>query len=468
MFIPYSTDEHDGKIGIVSVAIVLVCLLVHIVISVHDRSVRMEIMELERELTSLTRSEDHLGRVLSEKMKKAAGDTDQDPEYEAYKQRMKKRVDSVVARAKELQNEMWLSRLAFVPEKKNLLSALFSMFTHAGWMHLIGNMLFFYVAGVVMEKYWGHLRFLLVYLACGLVAVLFHILHGYLLASGSEWASRPLVGASGAIAGAMGALTVVFPKSRVHIFYWIFRFMGTFKMKVLYYLGFWIASQVFYIILDPGMNSATAFSAHVGGFFGGALFGLFLKGNELNLENQTRPKRGGKASGFVMLSSDGQSISEPTRNNELKEPEVSVPEVVQGWIALEKGRIEEASAKIVRGIDFLFTDPVENRSEISDNIHRFANTWRQLSFSGTHVYQWGKKLQEMNLGICALLCYDIAFQADAPGHVKINSLFTAASLRIGMHHEIDRAQRDLLWIIKVAPDSIPAREARGLLNSLQL
>lgn len=464
MFLPYSTDEHDGKIGIVSVAIVALCFLLHIAVSMHDRSVRTDIIELQREISEQIRSEEHLEYVLT-KLKNTAGELDGESQSDAYDSRIKRRVDSLIARAEDLRdNHMWLNKLAFVPEKRNFISGFFSMFTHAGWMHLIGNMVFFYVAGVAMEKYWGHVRFLVVYLLCGLVAILFHILHGSLLASGTEWASRPLVGASGAIAGAMGALTVVFPKSRVHIFYWIFRLMGTFKVKVLYYLGFWIVSQIFYIFLDPEMSSGTAFSAHVGGFAAGALFGLFLKGDQLNLENGAAPSRAGGGSGFVMLSSDGQDVSESKAKN--SNEEVRVPEVVQGWMALEKGSYEEASGKIVRGIDFLFANPDLNRSDIADNIRKLGTTWDQLSLGGTHVYQWGKQLQKMKLEECALLCFDMAFQADAPGHVKLNSLLAAASLRIDLRHEVDRAQRDLNWIVKAAPGSIPAREAQRILQSL--
>ncbi|MFP4014463.1 MAG: rhomboid family intramembrane serine protease [Chitinispirillaceae bacterium] len=466
MFLPYSTDEHDGKIGIVSVAIVAFCLLLHFVVSLHDRSVRMEIVELQRKISEQVYSEEHLVHLFSKKAKEAVGEVDGASEFDEYRSRVKQRVDSLLARIEYLQdNRMWLNKLAFVPETRNLLSALLSMFTHAGWMHLIGNMVFFYVAGVVMEKYWGHVRFLAVYLLCGVVAILFHIFHGALLESGTDWASRPLVGASGAIAGAMGALIVVFPKSRVHIFYWVFRFMGTFKVKVLYYLGFWLASQIFYIVLDPGMKSGTAFSAHVGGFAAGALFGFFLKGDELNLENQAAVSKAGGGAGFVMLSSDNQDVSE-SKMAGVRE-DVRVPQVVQGWMALEKGNRGEASEKIVRGIDFLFADPALNRSEIADNIRKLGTAWRQLSLGGTHVYQWGKQLQKLNMDECALLCFDMAFQAKAPGHVKLNSLFAAASLRIRMRHEVDRALRDLNWIRKAAPGSIPAREAQRILESRQ-
>lgn len=145
-----------------------------------------------------------------------------------------------------------------------------SMFLHGGWMHIIGNMLFLWIYGNNIEDYFGPVRFLLFYLVSGLAAVGLYTLF-------NPGSTVPLVGASGAIAGVMGAYYVLHPRARILIlFFFIFIFLREFPAKVV--LGFWFIYQIVMSLFNLGSGSGVAWLAHVGGFlFGWALLRLLLK-----------------------------------------------------------------------------------------------------------------------------------------------------------------------------------------------
>jgi membrane associated rhomboid family serine protease len=147
-----------------------------------------------------------------------------------------------------------------------------SMFLHGSWMHLVGNMWFLWIFGNNIEDAMGHLRFLAFYLICGILASLSHIF------SYPE-SAIPSIGASGAIAGALGAYLLLYPRARV----WTLIFLGFF-VKLIYIpagviLGFWILLQfVSGSVAGRQEMGGVAFWAHIGGFVAGILLtGLFKK-----------------------------------------------------------------------------------------------------------------------------------------------------------------------------------------------
>jgi membrane associated rhomboid family serine protease len=144
-----------------------------------------------------------------------------------------------------------------VPEPLTLISY---QFLHGGWWHLIGNMLFLWVFADNIEDAFGHLAFALFYLACGVIAGLAHVA----LAPAS---SAPLVGASGAVSGVLGAYAVLFPRARV----WILLFMRLpLRIGALWVLGGWFALQVFNYWTDlASAEGGVAWGAHIGGFLAG-------------------------------------------------------------------------------------------------------------------------------------------------------------------------------------------------------
>jgi membrane associated rhomboid family serine protease len=150
-----------------------------------------------------------------------------------------------------------------------------SMFLHGGWLHLGGNMLYLWIFGDNVEDRLGHLRFLTFYLACGLAAALTQI---YI----NPTSKIPMVGASGAVAGVLGAYLVLFPHARVLALIPIVFFFQIVELPALLFLGFWFLMQFLNgAISITAANYATggvAWWAHIGGFASGvALAYLFPK-----------------------------------------------------------------------------------------------------------------------------------------------------------------------------------------------
>ncbi|HVE13590.1 MAG TPA: rhomboid family intramembrane serine protease [Elusimicrobiota bacterium] len=148
-----------------------------------------------------------------------------------------------------------------------LLPFLTSMFLHGGWMHVIGNMWSLWIFGDNVEDRLGHLRYLAFYLLCGLAAAALQV--------SVTWGSRlPMLGASGAIAGVMGAYLLLFPSARILTFVPIF-FIWTIEVPAFFFIGGWIWSQVYAgsvaMLAGAERFGGVAWWAHVGGFVGGML-----------------------------------------------------------------------------------------------------------------------------------------------------------------------------------------------------
>jgi membrane associated rhomboid family serine protease len=150
------------------------------------------------------------------------------------------------------------------PSKGVFVALLYSMFMHGGWLHLAGNMLFLWVFGNNIEDTRGKVRYLIFYLLAGLAATAAHI-------AIQPASTVPLVGASGAIAGVMGAYLVLFPNVPIRTLV-IFFFITSIEIKAKWLLGFWLVSQFF---VNP--NDGVAWMAHVGGFVFGVAAGLLWK-----------------------------------------------------------------------------------------------------------------------------------------------------------------------------------------------
>jgi membrane associated rhomboid family serine protease len=150
-----------------------------------------------------------------------------------------------------------------------------SMFLHGGWLHIIGNMWTLWIFGDNVEDRMGPIRYLAFYLACGVAAGLVHFFTNLN-------STIPTVGASGAIAGVLGAYFLQFPRARIITLVPVFFFFPLFiEVPAVTYLGFWALSQIFSGAVSlalPEDVGGVAFWAHVGGFIAGAVFHpLFLK-----------------------------------------------------------------------------------------------------------------------------------------------------------------------------------------------
>jgi membrane associated rhomboid family serine protease len=159
--------------------------------------------------------------------------------------------------------------LIIIPETLTILS---SLFLHGGWMHLILNMLFLWVFGDNIEDSMGHLRFISFYFICGILATLTH-------ATVEPSSTSPLIGASGAISGVLGAYLVIHPKARVLV---LFMNIIPLRLPAIVVLGFWIGLQ----FLSLNNENGTAWWAHIGGFIAGMILIIPFRKKQIVLFNQ--------------------------------------------------------------------------------------------------------------------------------------------------------------------------------------
>ncbi len=156
-----------------------------------------------------------------------------------------------------------------------------SMFMHGGFLHIAGNMLYFWIFGNNIEDQLGHFKFIIFYLLCGIVAV-------YAYSMSDPTSLTPMIGASGAIAGILGAYILLFPRAQVYTIVFLGIFVQVIRLPALIVIGFWAIIQLANGLLTRPMEQGggIAWFAHVGGF----VFGLLLI--KLMLPKRRRRGRG--------------------------------------------------------------------------------------------------------------------------------------------------------------------------------
>jgi membrane associated rhomboid family serine protease len=151
------------------------------------------------------------------------------------------------------------AELEIVPPWTTVLT---SMFMHGGWMHLIGNMLYFWIFGNNVEDAMGHVRFVIFYMLCGMAAFLAQSLP-------APQSVIPMVGASGAISGVLGAYLLLYPHARVLVAIPLGFFIYTTRLAAGWVLAFWFVLQIISSALTGAGEGGVAFGAHIGGFVAG-------------------------------------------------------------------------------------------------------------------------------------------------------------------------------------------------------
>jgi membrane associated rhomboid family serine protease len=173
--------------------------------------------------------------------------------------------------------DAFIEKWAFVPTRfltnpaGDVLTIFTSMFMHAGWVHLGGNMLYLWIFGDNVEDRFGHIKFLIFYLLCGLAATFAQLAF-------STGSNIPNLGASGAIAGVLGAYILMFPQGKVNVLMG----RGVIPMPALVVIGLWIVLQFFNglgSIANTADTGGVAYMAHIGGFIAGFVLTFVLGGN---------------------------------------------------------------------------------------------------------------------------------------------------------------------------------------------
>jgi membrane associated rhomboid family serine protease len=161
-----------------------------------------------------------------------------------------------------------------VTDMPSWFTPLTSMFMHGGWMHLIGNMWFLWIFGNNVEDSMGHARFLAFYLLSGFAAAAAQTI--------ADPASIvPMVGASGAIGGVMGAYVMLYPRVHVHMLVFLGFFVTTIAVPAVFMLGYWFVLQLLSGWMSNAAEGGVAFWAHVGGFVAGAVLVLLFRNPRL-------------------------------------------------------------------------------------------------------------------------------------------------------------------------------------------
>jgi len=181
--------------------------------------------------------------------------------------------------------DVLVSRLGVVPARlthqlatmhvgwRTFLPFITSMFLHGGWIHLIGNMLFLYIFGDNVEDRFGHVRYFFFYFISGIAAALTQV---YI----NPDSAAPMIGASGAIAGVLGAYVLMFPTARILTLIPIFFFFQLVELPAFIFLGLWFLLQIVSGLLALGIGGdagGVAWWAHIGGFGAGAILMPILK-----------------------------------------------------------------------------------------------------------------------------------------------------------------------------------------------
>ena len=157
--------------------------------------------------------------------------------------------------------------LVMVP---NWATAITSMFLHGGWMHLLGNMLYLWIFGNNIEDAMGHRRFIVFYIVCGLAALFANALP-------DPHSAIPMIGASGAISGVLGAYLLLFPHARILVAIPLGIIFFTTRLPAGWVLAFWFILQIINAQLTSGQQGGVAWGAHVGGFVAGMVLIPFFK-----------------------------------------------------------------------------------------------------------------------------------------------------------------------------------------------
>ena len=168
--------------------------------------------------------------------------------------------------------------LAVVPPWATIFT---SLFLHSGWLHIGGNTLFMWIFGNNVEDVLGHVRYLLLYLLSGVAAAM-----GQAFADPSS--TVPMVGASGAIAGVLGAYLLIYPKANVHVLVLIVILLRIITIPAWILLGLWFGVQLLSGLMSKGGAGGVAFWAHVGGFVTGVVLLLLLRPRGLPLMQPPR------------------------------------------------------------------------------------------------------------------------------------------------------------------------------------
>lgn len=301
-----------------------------------------------------------------------------------FEQRIKSRIRSIRGTSPLLD---W----GFVPSGNWFPGILTSMFLHASWGHLIGNMLFFFAFGVTLERWFGMARFIGFYLAGGIFASVCWAVSGYL--THGQWSDVPSVGASGAIAATMGGYMRLMPRSKIKVAYFVMR-ARTGALPAWVFLGLWVFTQVIESHMLRNQEGGVAYSAHIGGF----LFGLV-------------------AASILPRDPADMPMPElrPTVDREgIVAQMVAKSPIEEAWFLLESGREAEALTQFTRQFHEWVRQGERGTDDIARNMEGILKKSPFIRFDPLPALEWGIAISKTRHTAVALEFLHMASHPDHP------------------------------------------------------
>ncbi len=288
--IPIGHESNEvRRLPWVTFGIMILCFILHIILSmeVGTKKKRLESAAEEMVVYYFNHPYLELDPGIKDLMYQGGGEEQIETMLSVYRQSIPRPDRVVMAQEQEeldqlsqkllgTLNDFPYRKWGFIPADKSFLALLTYMFVHGGWLHLLGNLLLLYLTGPFIEDLWGRPIYAAFYLAMGVLSALLYAAH-------YPHFTGPLIGASGAIAGVMGAFLINFWKTKMRFFYWIaFFFRGTFEAPAFVMLPLWVLLEFFNASVVDSINAqggggGVAHWAHVWGFVFGVLVALGMK-----------------------------------------------------------------------------------------------------------------------------------------------------------------------------------------------
>jgi len=350
-----------------------ICLVVHIFVSISMNNVEKRLENAAMEFVEYFLSHPYLefdpdlkdmifGELYNEQfevMLEAYRMQYPPPTFTFERDEEQERLNNLAQRFKNALNSVPYRKYGFIPARKTMTGLFAYMFVHGGWLHLLGNLFFLYLTGPFIEDKWGRPLYAVFYVAVGVLSAMMFAIHYPKLVG-------PLIGASGAIAGVMGAFLIRFWDTRINFFYFLIFARGTFQAPAWLMLPLWVVLEFFNARMvdsvSPETGGGVAHWAHVWGFVFGAGIALVIKFNRIE-ERHISPK----IEKQISYVSDGyQALEEATvlkRNGDFDkafslmltavESDPTNDDVVEGlWnLGAELDRIDETSDYMIKMIE---------------------------------------------------------------------------------------------------------------------
>ena len=293
MIIPIGHEDQEVyKLPWVTFIIMAACLVVHIIISQSINQIGNQLnailqemfeyyaqhpyLELDPEVKKILLPEQSEGGNVPQGLLELYGKNNNDPVDEVTRAEQQEELNRMSEEFKELLNSIPYRKWGFIPARKTLPGFFCYMFLHSGWLHLIGNLFLFYLCGPFIEDRWGKLIYIPFYLLAGIFSAFMFAVH-------YPTFDAPLIGASGAVSGIMGAFLITNWKTKIRFFYYFSFFIrGTFSAPAWLMLPIWVLMEFINANIMDSINvgeggGGVAHWAHVWGFVFGVLIALGMK-----------------------------------------------------------------------------------------------------------------------------------------------------------------------------------------------